>query len=361
MPSPLLLLSLNDTHQAEGAVFGESSGWLVPLRYGDPMAEHRAVMGATGLLDRSMVGKVVVTGRDRATFLQGMLSNDIKALQPGQGCPAAFLDAHGKVVSLLAVYVLEDRILLELPAGSTDKFLQTIDKFLISEKAYFEASDDGYVVLSVQGPGAEKALADLAGAPLAAEPYSHQEVSIAGEPVRIVRRSHAASPGFDCWAAAAHGPALWKALREAGGAPVGAEATEVLRVEAGIPAFGADVDENLILPETRLDQLVSYTKGCYIGQETVARVKYRGHVNRGLSGLVVEGKEVPTSGDVVLAEDKEVGRVTSAVHSIALGKPIALGYVRREHFEPGSAVAVRVRDQLVPARVVELPFVKSAA
>jgi folate-binding protein YgfZ len=358
--SPLLLL-LNDAHQADGAVFGESAGWLVPLRYGDPLAEHRAVMGATGLLDRSMVGKVVVTGRDRATFLQGMLSNDIKALQPGQGCPAAFLDAHGKVVSLLAVYVLEDRILLELPAGSTDKFLQTIDKFLISEKAYFEASDDGYVVLSVQGPGAEKTLAGLAAAPLAAEPYSHQEASIAGEPVRIVRRSHAASPGFDCWAAAAHGPALWKALREAGGAPVGAEAAEVLRVEAGIPAFGADVDENLILPETRLDQLVSYTKGCYIGQETVARVKYRGHVNRGLSGLVVEGKEVPTSGDVVLAEDKEVGRVTSAVHSIALGKPIALGYVRREHFEPGSAVAVRVRDQLVPARVVELPFVKSAA
>jgi folate-binding protein YgfZ len=361
VPSPLLLLPLNDAHQAEGVVFGESSGWLVPLRYGDPMAEHRAVMGATGLLDRSMVGKVVVTGRDRATFLQGMLSNDIKALQPGQGCPAAFLDAHGKVVSLLAVYVLEDRILLELPAGSTDKFLQTIDKFLISEKAYFEASDDGYVVLSVQGPGAEKTLAGLAAAPLAAEPYSHQEASIAGEPVRIVRRSHAASPGFDCWAAAAHGPALWKALREAGGAPVGAEAAEVLRVEAGIPAFGADVDENLILPETRLDQLVSYTKGCYIGQETVARVKYRGHVNRGLSGLVVEGKEVPTSGDVVLAEDKEVGRVTSAVHSIALGKPIALGYVRREHFEPGSAVAVRVRDQLVPARVVELPFVKPAS
>ncbi len=360
MPSPLLLL-LNDVHRAEGAVFGESSGWLVPLRYGDPIAEHGAVMGAAGLLDRSMVGKVVVTGRDRATFLQGMLSNDIKALQPGQGCPAAFLDAHGKVVSLLAVYVLEDRILLELPAGSTEKFLQTIDKFLISEKAYFEAADDAYVVLSVQGPGAEKTLAGLAGACLAAELYSHQEVSIAGAPVRIARRNHAVTPGFDCWTAAAHGPALWKAMREAGGVRVGAEAAEVLRVEAGLPAFGADVDESLILPETRLDQLVSYTKGCYIGQETVARVKYRGHVNRGLSGLVVDGEQVPAPGDVVVAEDKEVGRVTSAVRSVALGKPIALGYVRREHFEPGSVVAVQVRDQLVPARVVELPFVKSAS
>ncbi len=335
-------LPLHDAHQTEGAVFGEISGWLVPLRYGDPVAEHRAVMTATGLMDRSMVGKAVVTGRDRAAFLQGMLSNDIKALQPGQGCPAAFLDAHGKVVSLLAVCVLEDRILLELPAGSTEKFLQTIDKFLISEKAYFEGADDVSAVLSVQGPGAEKILEGLAGAKFSAEPHSHQEVTIAGQPVRVIR-------------------SVWKALRVAGAIPVGAEAAEVLRVEAGIPAFGLDVDEDVILPETRLDQLVSYTKGCYIGQETVARViKYRGHINRGLSGLVVEGERAPSPGNAVVAEDKDVGRITSAVRSIALGKPIALGYVRREHFEPGSAVAVRVSDQLVPARVVELPFVKPA-
>ena len=353
-------LPLHDAHQAEGAVFGEMSGWLVPLRYSDPVAEHRAVMDATGLMDRSMVGKVVVTGRDRAAFLQGMLSNDIKALQPGQGCRAAFLDAHGKVVSLLAVCVLEDRILLELPAGSTEKFLQTIDKFLISEKAYFEGADDVSVVLSVQGPGAEKTLEGLAGAKFAAETYSHQEVTIAGEPVRVIRSVHAVTPCFDCWTATQQGAALWKALRDAGAVPVGAETAEVLRVEAGIPAFGLDVDEDVILPETRLDQLVSYTKGCYIGQETVARVKYRGHINRGLSGLVVEGERAPSPGDAVVAEDKDVGRVTSAVRSIALGKPIALGYVRREHFEPGSAVAVRVSDQLVPARVVELPFVKPA-
>ncbi|MDP2703079.1 MAG: hypothetical protein Q8P98_13520, partial [Candidatus Rokubacteria bacterium] len=263
----------------------------------DPVAEHRAVMTGVGLMDRSMLGKVTVTGRDRVAFLQGMLSNDVKALQPGQGCPAAFLDAVGKVVSLLTVYVLEDRILLELPAGSTEKFLQAIDKFLISEKAYFEAADDAYAILSVQGPKAGETLARVAGSKVDLEPYAHAEMSIAGVAVRVARRSDAVMPGFHCWIAAEHAPVLMKALREAGAVAVGAAAAEVLRVEAGIPVYGLDVDEGVILPETRLDAFWSYTKGCYIGQETVARVKYRGHINRGLSGLVLEGERVPSHGD----------------------------------------------------------------
>jgi len=326
----------------------------------DPVAEHRAVMTGVGLMDRSLLGKVTVTGRDRVAFLQGMLSNDLKALQPGHGCPAAFLDAVGKVVSLLTVYVLEDRILLELPAGSTEKFLRAIDKFLISEKAYFEAADDAYAIFSVQGPKSGETLARVAGSTVDLEPYAHAEISIAGAPVLVARRSDAVTSGFHCWIATEHAEALWRALREAGAMPVGAEAAEILRVEAGIPAYGLDVDEGVILPETRLDAFWSYTKGCYIGQETVARVKYRGHINRGLSGLVLEGERVPSHGDPIVAVDTDVGRVTSAVLSLALGKPVALGYVRREHFEPGSALSVRIGDTLVSARVAELPFLKPA-
>jgi tRNA-modifying protein YgfZ len=326
----------------------------------DPVAEHRAVMTGVGLMDRSMLGKVTVTGRDRVAFLHGMLSNDVKALQPGHGCPAAFLDAVGKVVSLLTVYVLDDRILLELPAGSTERFLQAIDKFLISEKVAFEAADDAYAILSVQGPKAAETLARVAGSKVDLEPYSHAEMSIAGVPVRVARRSDAVTPGFHCWTAAEDAPVLMKALRGAGAVAVGAATAEVLRVEAGIPAYGQDVDEGVILPETRLDAFWSYTKGCYIGQETVARVKYRGHINRGLSGLVLEGERVPAHGDPIVAVDTEVGRVTSAVLSLVLGKPVALGYVRREHFEPGSALSVRIGDTLVNARVAELPFVKPA-
>ena len=322
--------------------------------------QYRAAMSAVGVIDRSTLGKATVTGRDRAAFLQGMLSNDVNALGPGEGCPAAFLDAHGKVVSLLVVYALEDRILLELPAGSTEKFLQTIDKFLISEKAYFEAADDAYAIVAVQGPGALKMLADLSGATLDLAPYAHTEVTIAGAPVRIARRSLAVTPGFQCWTAADHGEALGKVLREAGAVPLGAQALETLRVEAGILEYGVDVDETVILPETRLDELVSFTKGCYIGQETVARVKYRGHINRGLAGMVLEGDRLPAHGDAITAEDKEIGRVTSAVRSIALGRPISLGYIRREHFEAGSAVMVVSGGGPVQARVAELPFVRPA-
>jgi folate-binding protein YgfZ len=322
--------------------------------------QHRAAMTGAGVIGRSMLGKVTVTGRDRAAFLQGMLSNDVKALQTGQGCPAAFLDAHGKVVSLLVVYALEDRILLELPASSTDKFLEVIDKFLISEKAYFEAADDAYAIVAVQGPGALKMLAELSGATLDLAPYAHTEVTIAGAPVRIARRREAVTPGFHCWTAAGHGEALGKVLREAGAVRVGAQALETLRVEAGIPEYGVDVDETVILPETRLDELVSFTKGCYIGQETVARVKYRGHINRGLSGMVLEGERLPAHGDAITAEDKEIGRVTSAVRSIALGKPIALGYIRREYFAAGTVVTVVTGEGPVQARVAELPFIRPA-
>jgi len=355
MPNQMALTAL---HLGQGAVMEETCGWLLPAHYGDPAAEHRAVREGVGLADRSLVGKAVVTGRDRAAFLHGMVTNDIKGLQPGQGCPAAFLDAHGKVVSLLSVYALEDRLLIELPPGSTEKVLQVIDHFLISEKAYFEAADEAFIVLSIQGPRSPALIERLAGRALDLAPYAHVEVNMAGAPVRVIRRAELGGAGFQCWVAPEHGEALWRALREGGARPVGVGAWEVLRVEAGVPLYGHDVDETVILPETRLEALVSYTKGCYIGQEVVARVKYRGHVNRALAGLVLEGARVPRHGATLHAEGKEIGRVTSAVRSLALGAPIALAYVRREHLDPGTAVSIHDGDAQLPARVAALPFVQ---
>jgi folate-binding protein YgfZ len=346
-------------HRAQGAVMQETCGFVLPRNYGDVVAEHEAATKAVGVADRSLIGKVTVTGRDRQAFLQGMLSNEVKNLQPGQGTAAAFLDAHGKVMTLLEVFVLEDRLLLALPPGLTSLTVERLDKFLISEKAYFEASDDSFAVLAVEGSGAEALLSSLCGRGLDLVPFQHVEVSIAGAPVRVIRRSETGGPGFQCWTMPFHGAPLWEVLVKAGAKPVGEEALNVLRVEAGIPRYGHDVDETVILPETRLEQLVSYNKGCYIGQEVVARVKYRGHVNRALSGLTLDGDQVPAAGASVLAEDKEIGRITSSVRSIALGRPIALGYVRREHFIPGTAVTVRDGDAMLPAHVAELPFIKS--
>ena len=338
----------------------ETCGFVLPQHYGDVVAEHEAATKAVGVADRSLIGKVTVTGRDRQAFLQGMLSNEIKNLQPGQGTAAAFLDAHGKVMALLEVYVLEDRLLLELPPGLTERTLERLDKFLISEKAYFEASDDSFAVLAVEGRESEALLSSLCGRGLDLAPFHHVEVSIAGAPVRVIRRSETGGSGFQCWTMPFHGAPLWQALVAGGAKPVGEEALNVLRVEAGIPRYGHDVDETVILPETRLEQLVSYNKGCYIGQEVVARVKYRGHVNRALSGLMLDGDRVPAAGAAVVSEDKEIGRITSSVRSIALGRPIVLGYIRREHFAPGTVVTVRDGDASLHAQVAELPFVKSS-
>jgi aminomethyltransferase len=357
MPNQLLL---HDVHRERGASFGEIDGWQVPLHYGDPAAEYRAMREGAGVIDRSMLGKVTVTGRDRQAFLQGMRTNDVKGLTAGKGTAAAFLDALGKVMVILSVYALDDRLLIELPPSLTEKTLERLDHFLISEKVYFEPADSAFAIIAVQGPAAGDLLSRLAGRTLDLAPYEHVEVVIAGEPVRVIHRREGGVAGFHCWTAAAHGAALWAGIADVA-VPVGMQALDTLRVEAGIPWYGRDVDETLIFPETRLEQLVSFTKGCYIGQEVVARVKYRGHINRGLSGLVLEGDRIPGAGARVVAAGKELGRVTSAVWSYALGRPIALGYVRREHFEPGSPVDVEDGGVILQAKVAALPFVEPAA
>lgn len=320
--------------------------------------QHRAVREGAGLRDRSDLGKAEVEGRDRASFLQGMLSNDVKALGPGQGCAAAFLDAQGKVMALLRVYAMADRLLLELPPRLTEKTLQLLDKYLISEKVSFESKDEAYAVLSLQGPRAQPLLEGLAGESLQAAPHAHSEVALGGIKARVIQRSEfGAVPGFFLWVGSDDGAALTRALLEAGAVTVNDDAAEVLRVEGGEPVYGIDVDDTVLLPELRRDDLVSYTKGCYIGQELVARVKYRGHVNRALAGLRLEGDTVPPPGTRVMAEGKEIGRVTSSARSLALGVPIALGYLRREHLEPGAQVTVGSGDPLILARVAALPFV----
>lgn len=320
--------------------------------------QYRAAREGAAVIDRSALGKAEVEGRDRASFLHGMLTNDVKGLAPGQGCAAAFLDAHGKVMALLRVYALADRLLLELPAGLTQKTLLLLDKYLISEKASFEPVDDAYAILSVQGPKAGALLAGLAGQSLDLAPLAHVQASVAGQPVRIIQRSEfGALPGFHVWTAPAAADAIRAALREAGATPLEDDVAEILRVEAGEPAFPQDADESVLFPELGREDLVSYTKGCYIGQEVVARVKYRGHVNRALTGLRIEGERVPAPGAAVATAEKEVGRITSAVRSPALGAPIALAYVRREHREPGQTVSVMIDGDPVPARVTPLPFV----
>jgi glycine cleavage system T protein len=359
-------LPLHAVHAQLGAVFNSPCGWELPFSYGDPEGEYRAVRTAAGLVDHSHGAVLEVTGRDRVAFLQGMLTNDLKALASGQGCPAAFLDARGKVQALLTVLILEDRLLLTLNGVSAEKTLQALDKFLISEKAYFRDVSVETALYMVAGPKAAAVIGRLTGEPPLSAPWAHAERRIGETKVRVVTGGGETGEA-EAWlyAPSAAGETVWRAILEAGKPeglrPVGVTALDVLRVEAGVPWYGHDVDETVLLPEIPLEPYVSYTKGCYIGQEVVARVKYRGHVNRSLTGLTFDGDRVPRHGAVVEKDDRQVGSVTSAVRSFALNRPIALAYVRREYLEPGTALTVKDNDLTLTARVTALPFYRRAS
>jgi aminomethyltransferase len=330
---------------------------MIAMTATETASEYAAVRRGVGLVDRRAAGVLEATGRDRATFLNALLSNDVKSLAPGQGCAATLLDVHGKVQVVLAVWVLDDRILLVTPPGSAPATLEALDRYLFSEKVELRDAGQDWALFMLAGPQAPARAQRLAGAVPEDRPWSSIAASIDGVPVRLVRGAGETGEP-DVWVAApaAEAERVWKALG-AGGTPViGAEALEALRIEAGTPQFPADIGPAVLLPEVPFETLVSHTKGCYPGQEVVVRIRDRGHVNRHLRGLVLEGDAVPPAGSEVVAGEAPIGAVTSATRSPGLGRPVALAMIRRSHAEPGTPVGVRVGDRLVPATVSALPF-----
>jgi len=354
-------LFLHASHNRLGARFGEAEGHHVPFHYGDPAAEHEAVRERVGLVDRSYRGKVEATGRDRVSFLQGMLSNDVKGLTPGQGCPATFLDAHGKIVSLLLAHALPDRLVLEMDRALVAPTLAALDRFLISERVEFEDVSAREGIVTLAGPAArktvekvlEQAIPDLSV-------YHHATVVWDGLDLRVVRGEETGEEGYDLWGSPDGLQRLWERAIASGARPVGRDAWNILRVEAGVVWHGVDVDASTLIMEAPLEQAFSLTKGCYIGQEVIARVTYRGHVNRKIVGLVFPDARIPASGAGIVVGGKEVGRITSAIVSPSLSRGLALAFLRREHWEPGTKVEVVGEAGPLTAEVAALPFYRRA-
>lgn len=350
-------LPLHESHERLGARFGEADGHVVPLDYGSPAAEHEAVRERVGLVDRSYRGKIEATGRDRVAFLHGMLSNDVKGLGPGHGCLAAFLDAHGKIVSLLLVHALPDRILLEMDAALVRPTLEALDRLLISERVELADASAREGILTFAGPAARKTVEELLGQAIPdLGLYHHARLAADGVDLRVVRSAESGEEQYDIWAGAEAVPGLWERAVAAGVQPVGRDAWNVLRVEGGVVWHGVDVDASTLLLEAPLDQAYSLTKGCYVGQEVVARVTYRGHVNRKIVGFVFPDARIPAPGAAVSIGGREVGRITSPVVSPALGRGLALGFLRRDHWEPGTRVEVAGDGGSLAAEVAALPF-----
>jgi folate-binding protein YgfZ len=304
--------------------------------------EYGALTERCGLVDRSERGKLALTGAEAREFLHGQVSNDIEALQPGQGCYAAFLTPKGKMLGDLRVLNLGDELFLDTERVSLQALFNMIRNYKLGRDVELHKRTVERGLLSLVGPGAREA----AGAE-GFGPTEHDNAAggIGGVPVRLV----ATAAGVDLICDAARTDDLKAALADV--PEVSGAAAEVVRVESGRPRYGLDLDESVIPQEAALNErAVSFTKGCYVGQETVARLFYRGKPNRHLRGLRLS--EPAATGEVLRLGEREVGRLGSSVVSPALG-PIGLAIVRREA-APGDTVTVG--DRGVSATLVELPF-----
>ncbi len=324
-----------------------------------PSEEYALVRRQVGFLDRADFGVLELTGRDRSSFLHALVSNEIKALGPGQGCAATLLDIHGKVQVVLFVWVADDRVFVVTPPAMAAKTAEALDHYLFSEKVAIEDVSREKALFVLAGPRARETSDRLTGARPPESPWSHVVAKLGDIPVRLVSGGGETGEA-EVWimCSLAEASRVREALAGTGVKPIGPEAFESLRIEAGTPLFGRDVDESVLLPEIPFENLLSHTKGCYPGQEVVVRIRDRGHVNRMLRGLVLEGDQVPPQGAEIVVDDAAIGKVTSATRSFGLARPIALAFVRRQHAEPGTRVAVRFGETAVAAAVSALPFAR---
>ena len=354
---------LHEFHHTLGARFAELNGTEVVADYGDALAEHAALRESAGVMDLSFRSRLCLVGADRARYLHGQVTNDVKKLRAGEGCYAAITTAKGKMESDLNIFTLADELLLDFEPGLAEKISARLGKFIVADDVQMVDAAPHYGLLSVQGPKAEavvRAIGIFAEVP--AKLLASLKISDAmlGE-IYLVNNPRLGGIGFDLFvpnnSLGAVADKLIAAAKSVGGRAVGWTAFETARIEAGIPRFGADMDETSIPLECGIEsRAIVYNKGCYLGQEVINRIHSVGHVNRELRGLRLPDdlKSLPVRGEKLFSGGKEVGQITSAVKSLLAGN-IALGYVRREVNSIGSELQLGVAGGVV--RIVELPFV----
>jgi folate-binding protein YgfZ len=324
----------------------------------DSAASYDAARHRAAFIDRSARGRLIVSGRDRATYLQGLLTNDIAALPSGRGCYAAYLTAQGRMITDVYVYELGDLMLLTLDRGVKDAVLAKLDQFIFGEDVQLGDATDTFSEIAVIGPQSGPVLAAIVGSDAFGSLPEHGNLRAdwSGTSVIVTRVTDTGEPGYDVFLDTAQRARFTEALRAAGVPALDDRIADAIRIEAGVPVFHRDMDEDTIPLEAGIEsRAISFTKGCYVGQEVIIRVLHRGHgrVARKLVGIAFDGTRTPAPGSVIRSGDREIGQVTSSALSPALQRPIALGYVHRDFIEPGTPVA---SDELAGA-VTALPFV----
>jgi folate-binding protein YgfZ len=307
------------------------------------MREYSAVRdGGVGAIDLSARGRISVSGSEAVMFLNGLITNDLKTLGENRWMPAAFPNVQGRLLAAVRVIKRTNDILLDTEAITREKVLKIIERFTLAGDFKVADLTDETCLFSLQGRGASDLVEKVFGITDLPRDGVWQN-----DQVTIIRATHTGEDGYD----------VIGAQEMFGATPVSERVADILRIEAGIARYGRDMDETNVVTETNLDDAVSFTKGCYLGQEIIIRIKHRGHVAKKLTGIRFEtDREVEAGSAIRSTEEKEIGRVTSSAFSPRLETTVGLGYVRYEQLSPGTPVVVGG----VSAVVAELPLVRGS-
>jgi len=303
---------------------------------------YEALRHDAALLDLSPRGRILTRGRDRARLLHNLISNEVKKMTPGSACYAFLLSPQGRIQADLYLSCFADHFLIDTEPEQREKVLQHIKRYIIADQVELEDVTAATSCIGVEGPGAAHILAQI-GAPVPGE-YA---LAAWGE-ITVAGITQTGQPGVRIYCAAAEFDGIAAKLRTAGAQPASADDARTVRIENGKPRYGEDIFDKSLPQETQQMHAVSFTKGCYLGQEIVERIRAQGHVNKKLVRLEIEGAELLPSGTKAIANAAEVGEITSAAHSPQSGAVAALAYLRTQFAAPGANVLVAERE----ARVV---------
>jgi folate-binding protein YgfZ len=342
MAAETLLLAL---HKSAGASVATWFGCALPDTFGDWQAEYRAARENVALIDKNYRMYLRFSGPDRVRYLNAILTNNIKDLTAGDGVVSLFLSPQGRIQAEIETYATADSLFCISHAMVRETLVPALDKFIIMDDVTLADEEDRCGTVALEGPNAAEMVKKLTSIDLGdLKELSFQETALAGLTCVLTKRSPGGVAGAEFLSKREDLPRLWQVLRaaveSAGGLPMGYKALNALRLEQGIPWFGYDFSDQQIPHEAGLqDSHISYTKGCYTGQEIVERVRSRGHVNRVRVLVKFDTSEPPPAGTALTVDGKVAGHVTRASFSPALQTAIGMAYVRREKSEPASELS----------------------
>ncbi len=352
---------LHEIHQKLGATFAERhKDWNLAVQFTDTVSEHNAVRNNVGIADISYLGTLSLTGEDRAKFLHRLISNNVEGLSVGEGNYATLLTNRGKIIADMKVYIFEDSIYLSTAPENTENVFTELDKYIIADDVELSVETDNLGAIAVYGPKSTELVQSVLNVEgLSSLPENHSLFcEFDQQRIACVESNTVGECGYHLYISTDKLETLWEKLMAAGAnvVPIGWDALESLRIEAGTPRYGTELTDSVIPLEAELEHAIDFEKGCYIGQEIVARMKYRGHPNRLLRGIEIDAEDTMQQNSKIFNGEKEVGWVTSSAYSPILKKPIALGYVRTEVTEQGSRIQIETSEGRVNGTVVGLPF-----